>query len=186
MWAQGQHRIEHARLCKGESLRAHLSALHLGAGRSSYLLLIVVTKFPAGPTTVTVTAKDAAGNTGTGTFTVTVRPAFTNPVSGVTQSTAGAPLDLRGSVTPKGGTFPGTGVTAYGSGDRSAEKRNPAIAAALTPGKEAAQAFGCPCPPSRGITAYFPGESFPPVSHSRLKRATVSASPAKPGFAPRP
>ncbi len=50
--------------------------------------------FPLGTTTVTVTAKDAAGNTSTGSFTVTVRdtkpPVITAPANIVTEATSAA------------------------------------------------------------------------------------------------
>jgi hypothetical protein len=44
--------------------------------------------FPIGTTTVTVTAKDGAGHTSTGTFTITVRDTTAPVVSGVTPSSA--------------------------------------------------------------------------------------------------
>jgi hypothetical protein len=44
--------------------------------------------FPLGPTTVTVTARDAAGNTATGTFTVTVRDTTAPVIASLTPSRA--------------------------------------------------------------------------------------------------
>lgn len=61
------------------------------------------TAFPVGITTVDVTATDAAGNTSTGSFTVTVTAAAVAPITGTATLCAGATTAL--STTTTGGTW---------------------------------------------------------------------------------
>lgn len=61
------------------------------------------TAFPIGTTTVNVTAKDAAGNTSTGSFTVTVTASVVAPITGTTTVCLGSSTTL--ATTSTGGTW---------------------------------------------------------------------------------
>lgn len=78
--------------------------------------------FPLGTTTVNVTASDAAGNSASGSFTITVRdttkPVVTAPASMIVEATsaAGASVPYSASATDAvSGSVPVTGVPASGS-----------------------------------------------------------------------
>ncbi|MFL6257850.1 MAG: HYR domain-containing protein [Pyrinomonadaceae bacterium] len=154
--------------------------------------------FPVGSTTVTATAKDAAGNTATSTFNVTVRdttrPTLTalpditveaaGPAGAVATYAATADDAVSGSVPvsfsiPSGSTFPvgATNVTATAT---DAAGNTTTVTFAVNVRDTTAPALSCP---ADIVVAAAPGAStavvnFNPAASDTVSGVTVTSSPA--------